>query len=120
MEALNYYVQIGDLHGQWRVSDDLVRLWLVWAECAEDHAARTKCFEAALEASIGAAIVAARLWRDRADDYPASLPVPSRDEARVTIDGLLPRAAADLLHAVLPQTRLLADVVWRIEDFVRR
>ena len=65
MEALNHYVQVDDLPGQWRVSDDLARLWLIWSECAEDDVARAKCFGEAMTASTGAAMAAARLWRIR-------------------------------------------------------
>lgn len=65
MAALNHYIKRDDVPGQWRVCDDLARLWLIWSGCAEDIADQRKCEREAMTASIGAAMAASRLWRTR-------------------------------------------------------
>ena len=65
MKALDHYIQVDDVPGQWRVCDDLARLWLIWSESAEGDSAQMECFKNAMAVSTGAANAAARLWRIR-------------------------------------------------------
>lgn len=62
MAALNYYVQADDLPGQWRVCDDLARLWLIWSDCTDDPVQQSEYLNRAMACSTLAAISATQLW----------------------------------------------------------
>jgi len=55
-----------------------------------------------------------------ADHYPASLASPDRQEVEKIISELQPRISLELIHSLLPQVLKLAEVIWRIEEFVHK
>lgn len=64
MAALDTYIAVEDVYGQWRALDDMARLWMIWAGAASEDETRKGCLDRAMTTSTGAAMAAARLWRN--------------------------------------------------------
>lgn len=55
-----------------------------------------------------------------ADEFPKALPAPASGEAAATLRELQPRIAREIVAGVIPQLRVLANVIGRIADFAAR